>query len=39
VGFALSRPGQFQSCLITHAVAGSSVRTVSVNQFALPLRS
>ena len=39
VGFAVSRPGQFQSCLITHAVAGSSVRTVSVNQFALPLRS
>ena len=35
-GFALSRPGAFQTCLVEHRPEGSSVRAVSVNRYALP---
>lgn len=35
-GFAISRPGDFHAFLVQHALAGSSVRPVSVNRFALP---
>ncbi|HEX4025482.1 MAG TPA: hypothetical protein VHX52_12405 [Steroidobacteraceae bacterium] len=35
-GFALSKPGDFHSCLVTHRPTGSSVRPVSVNRYALP---
>jgi phage tail sheath protein FI len=38
-GFAISRPGDFQACLVTHERAGSSVRAVSVNRYALPPQS
>jgi phage tail sheath protein FI len=34
--FALQRPGEFQCCLVSHGPAGSSVRTVAVNQLADP---
>ncbi len=34
-GFATTRPGEFQTCLVTHRPDGSSVRTVSVNWYAL----
>jgi phage tail sheath protein FI len=34
-GFASSRPGSFQTCLVTHQPAGSAVRVVSVNRYAL----
>ncbi len=34
-GIATSRPGEFQTCLVTHRPDGSSVRTVSVNWYAL----
>ena len=34
--FALQRPGDFQCCLVSHGPAGSSVRTVAVNQLADP---
>lgn len=37
-GVALSRPGEFQSYLVTHQPDGSSTRPVSVNRFALPDR-
>lgn len=36
IGFALWRPGDFYTCLVQHALAGSSVRPVSVNRYALP---
>ena len=36
-GFAIARPGVFHAYLVQHAHAGSSVRSVSVNRFALPL--
>ncbi len=36
VGFAITRPGEFQAYLVHHRHAGSSVRPVSVNRFALP---
>ena len=32
-GFAASRPGDFQTWLVTHEPAGSSVRAVSVNRY------
>jgi len=35
-GVALSRPGEFRTCLVEHQPGASSVRTVSVNRFALP---
>ncbi|MGA2564268.1 MAG: hypothetical protein ABSF96_11960, partial [Steroidobacteraceae bacterium] len=35
-GFASSRAGEFETCLVTHQPAGSSVRAVSVNRYALP---
>jgi hypothetical protein len=35
-GFAISRAGEFETCLVTHQPAGSSVRAVSVNRYALP---
>jgi hypothetical protein len=35
-GFAVSRAGDFETCLVTHQSAGSSVRAVSVNRYALP---
>jgi hypothetical protein len=38
-GFAPLRPGEFQSCLVTHQPEGSAVRMVSVNRFALPRQS
>jgi uncharacterized protein len=38
-GFAATRPGEFQTCLVTHRPEGSTVRTVSVNWFALLTRS
>jgi Bacteriophage tail sheath protein len=34
-GFATTRPGEFQTCLVTHRPEGSSARTVSVNWYAL----
>jgi phage tail sheath protein FI len=36
-GFAVSRPGEFHTCLVDHWPTGSSVRPVSVNRYALPL--
>ena len=33
-GFAPWRAGEFQSCLVTHERAGSSVRTVTINRLA-----
>jgi hypothetical protein len=36
-GVAIARPREFHAFLIQHAHAGSSVRPVSVNRFALPL--
>jgi hypothetical protein len=38
-GFAASRPGDFQTYLVTHQPDGSAARTVSVNRFALPGQS
>jgi phage tail sheath protein FI len=38
-GFAAMRPGEFQTCLVTHRPEGSTVRTVSVNWYALLPRS
>ncbi len=38
-GFAISRPGDFQSCLVTHQPSGSAVRAASVNRYALPPQS
>jgi hypothetical protein len=38
-GFAASRPGDFQSWLVTHEPGGSGVRAVSVNRYALPRQS
>lgn len=38
-GFAAARPGEFQTCLVTHRPQGSTVRTVSVNWYALLPRS
>lgn len=35
-GVALSRPGEFRTCLVEHRAGASSVRAVSVNRFALP---
>ncbi len=35
-GVALSRPGEFRTCLVEHRPGASSVRPVSVNRFALP---
>jgi hypothetical protein len=35
-GFAASRPGEFQTWLVTHEPGASSVRAVSVNRYALP---
>jgi uncharacterized protein len=35
-GVALSRPGEFRTCLVEHRPGASSVRAVSVNRFALP---
>ena len=35
-GFAIARPSEFHTCLVQHAHAGSCVRLVSVNRFALP---
>lgn len=35
-GFALSRPGEFHSCLVEHRASASSVRPVTVNRYALP---
>jgi hypothetical protein len=37
-GFAPTRPGEFQSYLVTHQPDSSAARTVSVNRFALPDR-
>jgi hypothetical protein len=37
-GFALFRPGEFQSYLVTHQRDSSCTRAVSVNRFALPDR-
>lgn len=37
-GFALSRPGEFQTFLLCHQRDGSSTRAVSVNRFALTER-
>lgn len=34
-GFAVSRPGEHQTCLVTHQPDSSSARMVSVNRFAL----
>jgi len=36
IGFAIVRPGEFHTCLVDHRHAGSSVRAVSVNRWALP---
>ncbi len=36
IGFSIARPGEFHTCLVHHRHAGSSVRSVSVNRFALP---
>jgi hypothetical protein len=36
-GVAIARPGEFHTFLVQHAHAGSCVRPVSVNRFALPL--
>jgi len=33
-GFAAWRGGEFQSCLVTHAAGGSSVRSVTINRLA-----
>ncbi len=33
-GFAAWRPGEFQSCLVTHERSGSSVRAVTINRMA-----
>jgi len=38
-GFAATRPGEFQTCLVTHRPDGSTVRPVSVNWYALLPRS
>jgi len=38
-GFAASRPGEFQTWLVTHEPSASSVRAVSVNRYALPPQS
>jgi hypothetical protein len=38
-GFALSRPGDFQTYLLTHQPDGSAARTVTVNRYALTLQS
>ena len=38
-GFATSRPGEFQTWLVTHEPGASSVRAVSVNRYALPPQS
>jgi hypothetical protein len=35
-GFAAWRPGEFQSCLVTHERAGSWVRAVTINRLATP---
>jgi hypothetical protein len=35
-GFAVSKPGEFHTCLVHHGLTGSSVRPVSVNRYALP---
>ena len=34
-GFAVSRPGEHQTCLVTHQPDSSTARMVSVNRFAL----
>ena len=34
-GFATSRPGEFQTFLVTHQPDSSVTRTVSVNRYAL----
>jgi hypothetical protein len=34
-GFAVSRPGEHQTCLVTHQPESSAARMVSVNRFAL----
>jgi phage tail sheath protein FI len=34
-GFAATRPGEFQTCLVTHRPEDSTVRPVSVNWYAL----
>jgi phage tail sheath protein FI len=34
-GFAVSRPGEHQTCLVTHQPESSTARMVSVNRFAL----
>ena len=38
-GFAASRPGDFQTYLVTHQPDSSAARTVSVNRYALPHQS
>jgi hypothetical protein len=38
-GFAASRPGDFQTYLVTHQPDSSAARTVSVNRYALPRQS
>ncbi len=38
-GFAPTRAGQFETCLVTHGASGASVRPVSVNRYALQSRS
>jgi hypothetical protein len=38
-GFATSRPGDFQTWLVTHEPGASSVRAASVNRYALPPQS
>jgi len=38
-GFAVSRPGEHQTCLVTHQPDSSTARMVSVNRFALTLGS
>jgi phage tail sheath protein FI len=35
-GFAIAKPREFHTFLVQHAHAGSCVRAVSVNRFALP---
>ena len=35
-GFAAWRPGEFQSCLVTHERSGSTVRAVTINRLATP---
>jgi uncharacterized protein len=35
-GFSVWRPGEFQTCLVTHERGGSTVRAVTINRLATP---